>query len=1034
MTPIDSRLLFQLLPKMCSEIRRESLEYLLSTKPSTVDRLFDGRNGNAYWPREKDWIKNAEAYNQRRVPDKTCREVGIRKLINCCPRPGIEVTSLEERLSDLIDSIFTEYYDYDISIIKEDLCKRLFELDAPPKDIAHIESLTNPQDIATFLALRARDEGLNARKTKKRNAKNQKKPQKVFSNINKRRLDSNIPLMIDTKRYICREEKVKELFHLFTTGDRHVFVVADGGVGKTSFIAEFCHAATNYVPHYCVFQGNIKATISALNFQDYHDDGKKEEEVYKDKIGLLRELDKNNLLIIDQFEGTEELFDEYYKDLETLQIPIIFATRSRFERPRVDLEPFDEEQLLGLIEFYCGRNFVTCYKKDLLSLISLGERNTLFADLLGRYFKRNRNGVMPAQLLSSMESGVLDGNLWRTTVDSDYKDRKKKTILERLEMLFDLSFLSEKELYILAAVASHQDNGASTQEFIGAQKQFLPNVDDVVDDLITRGWLLEKDTVPAHLSNLDERLISQMEAEQLFKRLSVHPLVQMVIINKVNALCGDTTANWNELKLFAYASLSGAGSTSKVSKQIELIWNAIDHNAIGWDEYLPFSSRLANALAKSCEAVGIDFTARGGIINYYFNGYLSLEHDFPQVSDKLKLLLDIWGRVSVSFGEDSGKCFKYLEYALNIWQLTMPQETPCLCINPWFDYKEDQRRCSDVALTYLQQLVHLYSTDSKNKDKLINVHVALGLMKQYNHSFGDTSNHLEQVLALLARENHLEVKQIAAIYMNLAASKMELNDISGALKVFDGAYHFLTKYKDTYPAETIFVYIKIISLCLKNARYQDALPYLQECTKLPLYGVVNEPHLLVDFSVVSRDIAVTLDSDATLSFLDDFDKHIISEIAGVMVTYYQYHVKDMTENIVAQHFQQNGIPTDKKTLTKYVPLNPNGQRWLTNNVFYRTGYATPDSEYKAWQLLQMQERLDLAKGYTTTLLSRFVTMYDTQFKEEIQRQLELRDLDEYECIISSEKVMFGYRGFMNKDCDQDRIKRHLLALLKNNEE
>ena len=107
---------------------------------------------------------------------------------------------------------------------------------------------------------------------------------------------------------------------------------------------------------------------------------------------------------------------------------------------------------------------------------------------------------------------------------------------------------------------------------------------------------------------------------------------------------------------------------------------------------------------------------------------------------------------------------------------------------------------------------------------------------------------------------------------------------------------------------------------------------------------------------------------------------------------------------------------------------------MTNNVFYRTGYATPDSEYKAWQLLQMQERLDLAKGYTTTLLSRFVTMYDTQFKEEIQRQLELRDLDEYECIISSEKVMFGYRGFMNKDCDQDRIKRHLLALLKNNEE
>lgn len=1031
MPPIDSKLLFQLLRGMCSEVNETTLEYFLMAKHNVVHCLLYGNNntGEPYWPNTTRWAENAKKYLT--YDDATFRADGINQLIDCCPSPDTKITSLETRIADLIERIFYEFYGGNIEEIKAELIRHLSELGAPQKDIAYIESLNDDRAMADFLANRAKNKGEPQKKKKSKKAhKDVRKEQNRFQH----RLVPGIPLMLDSKRYIVREDKTEELLDLLSEGNKHIFISAGGGIGKTSFIAGFCHTVTDYVPHYCVFQGNIKSTIAALNFLGYHDDGKKEEEVYKDKIGLLRELDKSNLLIIDQFEGTEELFDEYYQDLETLQIPIIFATRSHFDRPTVDLESFNEKQLLGLIEFYCGSDFATYYKKDLLSLISLTERNTLFADLLGRFFKRNRKGITPARMLRSMESGVLTVDFWRTKVDSDYKDRSKLSILNRLEILFDFSFLSRDELHILAAVSSHQDNGVSTQEFIGAQKQFLPNVDDVVDDLITTGWLSEKDTAPSYLSDLDDGLISRMRAEQLFKRLSVHPLVQMVIINKVNVLCGDIAANWNDLKLFADASLSGASSTSKVPKQIELIWSAIDHNAIGWDEYLSFSSRLANALAKGCEASGVDTAARARIINHYFDGFIALEHDFQQVSDKLKLLLDIWERVSASFGEDSGKCSTYLEYALNIWQLAMPQETPCLCINPWFDYKDDQRRCSDVALTYLQQLVHLYSTDSKNKDKLISVHVALGLIMRYIRSFGDAINHLEQALALVAEEKHLAVKQITAIYMNLAASKMELNDISGALKVFDDAYHFLTKYKDTYPAETIFVYIKIISLCLKNARYQDALPYLQECTKLPLYGVVNEPHLLVDFSVVSRDIAVTLDSDATLSFLDDFDKHIISEIAGAMVAYYQYHVKDMTENIVAQHFHQNGIPINKKTHTKNVPLNPNGQRWLTNNVYYRTGYATPDSEYKAWQLLQMKERFDLAKGYTSTSLSRFVTMYDTQFKEEIQRQLELRDLDEYECIISSEKVMFGYRGFMNKDCDQDRIKRHLLALLKNNEE
>lgn len=1006
MPPIDSKFLFQLLRGMCSEVNETTLEYFLMAKCNVVHCLLYGNNntGESYWPNTTIWAENAKKYLT--YDDATFRAAGINQLIDCCPSPDTKITSLEERIADLIDKVFYEFYGGNIEEVKSELIRHLSELDAPKKDIAYIESLSDYRTIAGFLANRVKNKGVPPKK-KGKIKKAHKEVKKEYSNF-RYRLVPGIPLMVDTKRYIRREDQTKELLRLLAAGDKHIFISAGGGIGKSSFIAEFCHAATDYVPHYCVFQGNIKATIAALNFQGYHDAGKKEDEVYKDKIGLLRELDKNSLLIIDQFEGTEELFDEYYQELETLQIPIIFATRSCFNRPTVVLEPFDERQLLGLIEFYCGNDFVTYHEKDLLSLISLAEQNTLFTDLLGRFFKRNRNGVTPAQLLSSMESGVLDSSLWSTTVDSDYKDRRKLSILNRLEILFDFSFLSKEELYILAAVASHQDNGVSTQEFIRAKKQFFSNVGDVIDDLITKGWLHEKDTVPAHLSNLDERLISQMKAAQLFKRLSVHPLVQMVIINKVNALCGDTAVNWNDLKLFAYASLSGASSTSKVPKQIEIIWDAIDHNAIGWDEYLSFSSRLANALAEGCEAAGIDSTARERILNHYFDGFISLEHDFQQVSDKLKLLLDIWGRVSASFGEDSGKCSKYLEYALNIWQLAMPQETPCLyIINPWFDYKDDQRRCSDIALKYLKQLAQCYQANGQesNSQNLMSIYVFLGQIAKKRHRYEEAVDFFQKAICLINTFEQVDERVVRAIYINLAACLVELNDYNAALESFD---HVLA----SLPADNVeFVYLlsKVVHLCLRNDMKERLGKYIDAICQAPSSETREGVLLLLDPMLrIQQAVSASKASGDTECF-DGLSGRAINVISEALIQQYKDHVE-----FIQELYSEETVELPEE-LTKSYFLKKGYQEWI-RAYLGKSGYSTK-SEWILSGFLQIKAQMDAVQSVEIEMLPEFVHVNKERLLVTLRDLLNQSGMNEFDAIITESEIILGEAQYLLNNRD-----------------
>ena len=1035
MTPIDSRLLIRLLREMCCEINNRSIEFLLATNNSMIKRLTSGYENHSYWPtREQEWLKNAEKYKEE--SEKTFRDTGISKLIRFCPTADTKFTSLEERLMDLIYYVFKDFYDDDITEIKQQLSRRLFALDAPPKDIACIESLTDPLEIAEFLAYSAKKEGLREGEAKKK--KNNKNPKRE-SNNTKSCLAYNIPLMIDGRRYIHRADKVRELLDLLKAGNRHIFVTGSLGVGKSCFMAEFCQSADNYELHYTVFKGSIKATIVALEFEGNRNTDLKEHDKYKANLEQLRALDKNTVLIIDQFEGIEDsLFDEYYRDLEALQISIVFVTRSRFERPTVFLEPFNERQLLGLFEFYCGHDFVTYYQEELLRLISAIEGNTLFADLLGRNFKKNRGGINLDQVLQDLKSGILKANIWDVAVDSDYQDRRKKPIPERLVnlfgILFDRSCLTEKELYILARVSCYGDEGTSAIELVKMLREESSDWINVIDDLITLGWLSEREVLPKYWALLDKEIVLEMSAQKHLKRIVVPSPARIIIAGKVHALCAEKTPNWDRIKLYAYACLPSMGSTAAIPNLFGLIWDAIDRSTITKCEYIRFTEELADALCCGCENDNIGIETRSAITSSYLHGFISLDHDYPfnkEAIRKIELLLNIWNKeeaaskLQLAQKTTESSPVQTAEHALRIWQAACPHQIPTLRINPWNRKNEIEQGFSEIVLLHLQRLALHYSSDPADVGKLINAHVALGLINQSEGVHKEAIFHFEQALALLSDNDQLEVRQVVAIYMNLAASQVELKDFYAALNVLDSAYRYITKYGDAYPCEQIFVYERIISLCWEKELYQEAPPYLSEIPKLPFSGIVDETHLLVDLTVATRNVAAGLESAATTNFLDVLDKEIISKVADAMVTYYRHYVSDMTENFVAQHFQQNNIPIDKQTLTKHVFLNSNRQNWLQNTAFYRTGKASPNTQYITWQLLQMEELFDLQKEYVSSFLSHFVAVYEEQFRTEIQRQLNVKGLSKYGFLIEPKKVIFGDKDFLNSDYDEYAIRKEV---------
>lgn len=324
--------------------------------------------------------------------------------------------------------------------------------------------------------------------------------------------------------FVGRDNETEALYRHLTNHNSPIFISGIGGIGKSEFAlhaAQAISAESNgkYSFYRTHFTETLVDTILLLDFegigkkriQDYSGDKEKNDALEK-RLELLRKYDQYTVLIIDNFDSpngdTETLLLDkdgsictLYNALCSMQMQFIFTTR--FELTGVScllpIGPLPTADLLCIIK--------SQYKKEddeiIYKLIDSVDRHTLTVDIIGRTLSRSF-GLTAKGLLNALSQGVENDNPSIKSVESSYRgNRKKKSILEHLEIIFDFSDFSVEAISIMRCAALLPPYGMNAVLFESTTSKYTNNI-DIIDMLARGNWIrvfvneFGEDTISLH--------------------------------------------------------------------------------------------------------------------------------------------------------------------------------------------------------------------------------------------------------------------------------------------------------------------------------------------------------------------------------------------------------------------------------------------------------------------------------------------------------------------------------------------------------
>lgn len=324
--------------------------------------------------------------------------------------------------------------------------------------------------------------------------------------------------------FVGRDNETAALYRHLTNHNSPIFISGIGGIGKSEFAlhaAQAISAESNgkYSFYRTHFTETLVDTILLLDFegivkkriQDYSGDNEKNDALEK-RLELLRKYDQYTVLIIDNFDSpngdTETLLLDkdgsictLYNALCSMQMQFIFTTR--FELTGVScllpIGPLSTADLLCIIRRqYKKENDEIIYK-----LIDSVDSHTLTVDIIGRTLCRSF-GLTAKGLLDALSQGIENDNPSIKSVESSYRgNRKKKSILEHLEIIFDFSDFSVEALSIMRCAALLPPYGMNAVLFESTTSKYTKNI-DTIDMLVRGNWIrvfvneFGEDTVSLH--------------------------------------------------------------------------------------------------------------------------------------------------------------------------------------------------------------------------------------------------------------------------------------------------------------------------------------------------------------------------------------------------------------------------------------------------------------------------------------------------------------------------------------------------------
>lgn len=318
----------------------------------------------------------------------------------------------------------------------------------------------------------------------------------------------------NTANFVGRENELRQIETIFSSGQQVLFLSGMGGIGKTELAKRYAYLYGEeyrtivFVP----YQGSIVQTVCGedIHIHNVHREQSEEgleteEEYFERKLKSLKEqTTKDDLIILDNFDVEED------EDLERfLECPCRFLITTREDFRDYDFCQIDVQQMEdindveALFAVYNPRSYEEEERGQIREILKLVEYHTMTVELIAKYLREAEEE--PYVLLEKMR--MIEGITGTEEVSVKHrKDRKMQNqkVQEHLKALFDLSGFSNVQLELMQSLSLLGYVRIARETFLSYVP--LAGAKEALDKLIRLGWVEQNrktDKISLHQIILD---------------------------------------------------------------------------------------------------------------------------------------------------------------------------------------------------------------------------------------------------------------------------------------------------------------------------------------------------------------------------------------------------------------------------------------------------------------------------------------------------------------------------------------------------
>lgn len=305
----------------------------------------------------------------------------------------------------------------------------------------------------------------------------------------------NLPLRtaMNENNFVGRERELDEIAERFGRHEKIVVLSGLGGMGKTELAVRFGRDYANSGAgraYFVNFRKDFFHTVTdeiSLGIEGLTEQKLDEDAKFRTAMKVLNKCAGDDLLIIDNADTEEASFEQLRRELSVLPTRILITTRCDAVGA-IDVDSLHREELHRIFRLYAD----SISEADMDALIDAVDAHTLTVDLMARSLRPGRRAATPEKLLTALNKRDLTSESFMKVATNYPGGLKQARINEHLRTVFRVVELSVMEQVVLLLATLLPDGGMDDELFMFPLKE---EMQDVLDELIEKGWLLWKDTL-----------------------------------------------------------------------------------------------------------------------------------------------------------------------------------------------------------------------------------------------------------------------------------------------------------------------------------------------------------------------------------------------------------------------------------------------------------------------------------------------------------------------------------------------------------